>query len=191
MAKQRKSVDSPVGKAQLDNGGSAIGVVRVNPESSYPGIPLLLKEVIDRDNGEAWAKIKAKIDYTYDCLVSALDSLEGENSFYQEVKKRAESGQKLLFKPNLVGPTNIDRHTHGPGYGDAICTDWSFIAALVIFPTAFIAGIQFPLLISLLGKGAENVGKHTGMAYAANTLGAIIGSLAGGFGLLPVFGQKS
>jgi spermidine synthase len=65
---------------------------------------------------------------------------------------------------------------------------WSMLAAIVILPTSFIAGIQFPLLIALLGSGDKDVGKHTGMAYAANTMGAIIGSLAGGFGLLPLFG---
>jgi hypothetical protein len=62
---------------------------------------------------------------------------------------------------------------------------WTLVTGLVVFPAAFISGIQFPLLIALLGKGRERVGTHTGFAYAANTLGAIAGSLAGGFGLLP------
>jgi spermidine synthase len=47
------------------------------------------------------------------------------------------------------------------------------------------AGVQFPMLIALLGRGRERVGAHTGLAYAANTAGAIAGALAGGFGLLP------
>src|SRR6185503_5757876 len=54
------------------------------------------------------------------------------------------------------------------------------------FPAAFLAGLQFPMLISLLGKGREKVGTHVGLAYAWNTAGAILGSLAGGFGLLPL-----
>ena len=62
---------------------------------------------------------------------------------------------------------------------------WTLVTGLVVFPAAFISGIQFPLLIALLGKGRERVGTHTGFAYAANTVGAIAGSLAGGFGLLP------
>ncbi len=62
---------------------------------------------------------------------------------------------------------------------------WTVIAFLVVFPAAFISGVQFPLLIALLGRGAKNIGRETGRAYAANTLGAIAGSLAGGFGLLP------
>lgn len=63
---------------------------------------------------------------------------------------------------------------------------WTQVASIVVLPAAFIAGVQFPLLIALLGKGREKVGAQTGLVYACNTLGAIAGSLAGGFGLLPL-----
>ena len=63
---------------------------------------------------------------------------------------------------------------------------WSLVAAIVVFPPAFVAGLQFPLLIGLLGKGRERVGVDVGNAYAWNTVGGIAGSLAGGFGLLPL-----
>jgi spermidine synthase len=63
---------------------------------------------------------------------------------------------------------------------------WTTITMLVVFPTAFVSGVQFPLLISLLGSGRDHVGRHVGVAYAWNTAGAIAGSLAGGFGLLPL-----
>jgi spermidine synthase/MFS family permease len=63
---------------------------------------------------------------------------------------------------------------------------WSAIASVAVLPAAFISGVQFPLLIALLGRGRQAVGRHTGMAYTANTIGAIVGSLAGGFGLLPL-----
>jgi spermidine synthase len=63
---------------------------------------------------------------------------------------------------------------------------WAAVAALVVFPPAFLAGLQFPILISLLGEGREKVGTHVGLAYAWNTAGALLGSLAGGFGLLPL-----
>lgn len=62
---------------------------------------------------------------------------------------------------------------------------WLVITFFVVFPAAVISGVQFPLLISLLGKGTENIGRQTGLAYACNTGGAILGSLAGGFGLMP------
>jgi spermidine synthase len=63
---------------------------------------------------------------------------------------------------------------------------WVAVAALTVFPAAFLSGLQFPLLISLLGTGRERVARHVGRAYAWNTAGAIAGSLAGGFGLLPL-----
>jgi spermidine synthase len=65
---------------------------------------------------------------------------------------------------------------------------WAVLAGLVVLPAAVAAGIQFPLLIGLLGRGRTAVGRETGLAYGANTLGAIVGSLAGGFGLLPLLG---
>src|SRR5262249_53524481 len=50
---------------------------------------------------------------------------------------------------------------------------------------AIVAGYQFPLLIGLFGHGRDRLGRQVGLAYATNTIGAIVGSLAGGFGLLP------
>jgi len=62
---------------------------------------------------------------------------------------------------------------------------WSVVSAIVILPPAVIAGFQFPLLIALFGRGRDRLGLDVGVAYAANTFGAICGSLAGGFGFLP------
>ena len=62
---------------------------------------------------------------------------------------------------------------------------WSVVSAVVVLPAAIIAGYQFPMLIALLGSGRKQVGRQIGLAYATNTIGAIVGSLAGGFGLLP------
>src|SRR6266542_2743741 len=63
---------------------------------------------------------------------------------------------------------------------------WACVTLVVVLPAAFAAGVQFPLLIALLGQGREQVGRQIGLAYAFNTLGAIVGSLSGGFGLLPL-----
>ncbi len=62
---------------------------------------------------------------------------------------------------------------------------WSAITAAVVLPAAFVAGVQFPLLIGLIGQARRNVGRQIGLVYAWNTAGAIGGSLAGGFGLIP------
>lgn len=63
---------------------------------------------------------------------------------------------------------------------------WSFVASLVVLPAALVSGLQFPLLIALLGQGRTGVSRQLGMAYAWNTAGAIAGSLVAGFGILPL-----
>jgi predicted membrane-bound spermidine synthase len=71
------------------------------------------------------------------------------------------------------------------GFGGLV-VGWAVIAALVVLPAAFVSGVQFPLLLALLGRGGNDVGRQVGQAYAWNTVGSIVGSLAGGFGLLPL-----
>lgn len=66
-----------------------------------------------------------------------------------------------------------------------LAAGWTVVASIVILPAAFVSGWQFPLLVSLLGAGGRGVGRDVSLAYAWNTAGAIVGSLAGGFGLLP------
>ena len=73
----------------------------------------------------------------------------------------------------------------GLGLG-GLAAGWVVIASIVILPAAIVSGWQFPLLVSLLGEGDRAVGRDVARAYAWNTAGAIAGSLAGGFGLLPL-----
>jgi len=93
-------------------------------------------------------------------------------------------GDRIAIVANLIRPLG-----HLGFYGHII--GWCAITLVVVFPAAFISGIQFPLLIALLGRGRERVGRHVGNAYAFNTLGAIAGSLAGGFGLMPLMGAPA
>ncbi|TWU04983.1 fused MFS/spermidine synthase [Stieleria varia] len=64
--------------------------------------------------------------------------------------------------------------------------NWFQIASFVILPASIVAGFQFPLLIAVAGKGRQHVAKHVGWTFASNTVGAICGSLAGGFLLMPI-----
>ena len=63
---------------------------------------------------------------------------------------------------------------------------WTVIAAAVVFPAALVSGVQFPILVALAGEGDRRIGREVGFCGAWNTLGAIAGSLAGGFGALPM-----
>lgn len=124
-------VNSPIGQCEPDHTGSPVGVVRMDPEKSYAGIGELLQYYINYSTQEAWEKIRAKIDYTFENLDLALSPLETETGFSNTIKARLEAGQKLLFKPNLVNPLNIEPRTHRPGLGSTSCTEWAFVAALM------------------------------------------------------------
>lgn len=88
-------------------------------------------------------------------------------------------GDRLALLANLL------RSLGKMGFGGHVLA-WTALTGIVVFPAALVSGFQFPLLIALLGRGRADVGRHVGFAYAWNTAGAIAGSLAGGFGLLPL-----
>ncbi len=63
---------------------------------------------------------------------------------------------------------------------------WTVICGILVFLPAFFSGIQFPLMISLVGRGNRGIGRQIGRTYAWNTLGAVTGALLGGFVLIPI-----
>jgi hypothetical protein len=130
-SREKIKIETPIGNRLPDSTGSPVGVVRLDPEKSYAGVGLLLQQVINDSSQEAWDKIKAKIDYTYEGLDYILGPLKEETGFEKEIKARLDKGQKLLFKPNLVAPINIDPQTHGPTPASTTCTEWPFMAALM------------------------------------------------------------
>jgi spermidine synthase len=75
----------------------------------------------------------------------------------------------------------------GEGFAQLVA-GWSALAALLVFLPSLLAGVQFPVLVSLLGRGPDRVGEQTGRALGWNTAGSIAGSLLGGFVLIPGLG---
>ncbi|MGV3662373.1 MAG: spermidine synthase [Prosthecobacter sp.] len=67
---------------------------------------------------------------------------------------------------------------------------WAVVMGTLAFLPSLLSGIQFPLLVSLLGRGNAGVGQQLGRAYLWNTFGSITGSLLGGFVLVPVLQLK-
>ena len=61
---------------------------------------------------------------------------------------------------------------------------------LMFLPT-FAAGGIFPTVTKLYTRHLATVGKSVGTAYAANTLGAVLGAFAGGFLLIPLIGVQA
>ena len=65
------------------------------------------------------------------------------------------------------------------------------VSALAMLPAAIVFGFNFPvvtLLIAGNGSSDEGAAAAVGRAYAANTLGAIVGATSVGFWLLPALG---
>ena len=62
------------------------------------------------------------------------------------------------------------------------------IALFVMFPTTYALGWVFPLVLDAVGDGRQQVASSVGRIYAANTIGAIIGAVSGGFLLIPLLG---
>jgi Domain of unknown function (DUF362) len=128
---KKLTIDSPIGRCQTDSEGPPVGAVRLDASKSYPGVDTLLQTYINEGRPEAWETIREKIDHTCESLDLALGPLDAETGFTKEVKTRLAKGQKLLFKPNLVGVANIHPQTHGPDIGSSTCTEWPFVAALM------------------------------------------------------------
>ena len=66
----------------------------------------------------------------------------------------------------------------------------ALVGVLILLPLAVILGMTFPVAAQALATERHSVGTLIGRLNAANTVGAILGSLAGGFWLLPVLGSS-
>lgn len=64
------------------------------------------------------------------------------------------------------------------------------LAALAIMPATFVMGGVMPLTIRIFAGDLARTGRDVGVAYALNTLGAIVGSFAAGFVVVPSLGLQ-
>lgn len=72
----------------------------------------------------------------------------------------------------------------------AILLKESLWLVLILIPSTFFMGAGFPFVAKWAGKDFKRLGTRTGKLYASNTIGSIVGALAGGFLLLPVLGTR-
>lgn len=64
----------------------------------------------------------------------------------------------------------------------------AIVSAIVLLPTSLLLGAMFPLVIRIGPSEPGPLARWTGTVYAYNTAGAILGSVAAGFLLVPVLG---
>ena len=72
-------------------------------------------------------------------------------------------------------------------FGQMVATEWQLVAPLLL-PLSAALGAAMPLAIATGRRTLETVPRDVALIYAMNTLGAIAGSLAAGFLLIPRFG---
>jgi spermidine synthase len=61
----------------------------------------------------------------------------------------------------------------------------------VVFPPTLMMGAIFPFAVSVYTRSLGSLGRQTGAVYAVNTIGAVVGSFAAGFILIPILGSKN
>ncbi len=70
-----------------------------------------------------------------------------------------------------------------------VTSDAAAVFFMLLIPTLAL-GLTFPLVTHLYASRLEELGRRLGEAYAANTVGAILGSFLGGFVLIPTIGLE-
>jgi predicted membrane-bound spermidine synthase len=67
----------------------------------------------------------------------------------------------------------------------------AMLCVLTVLPAALLMGATFPVASRLWAAGTNRLGARLGGVYAANVAGAIVGSLAAGFLLVPALGAHA
>jgi spermidine synthase len=62
------------------------------------------------------------------------------------------------------------------------------VSACALLPATLLIGATFPCAVAVVARDLSRVGEHVGYIYAANTVGAIAGAVAGGFLIVPALG---
>ncbi len=102
------------------------------------------------------------------------------------------SGLTLLCSSLLLNKApelSIVLQAYTKGYVSLLTMKTFVVTMILLLPTS-IFGMLFPLSITLLTTSTKNAPGVLGMAYAVNTVGAILGSYVTGIFLIPVFGSS-
>lgn len=108
-----------------------------------------------------WLKVLAVLELAI-ALVSLL-SLAALGMFYGSISGDVETGR--------IGPMIA-------------------VSCILVLPAALLMGVAFPIGLRLWAGGGARSGEHVAVFYSVNVAGAILGSLAGGFVLLPQLGSR-
>ncbi len=77
------------------------------------------------------------------------------------------------------------------GNWDAVVWGKFWLSFKALFVPTFFLGMTFPLVVKAVSGQRETVGRDVGRLYFANTIGGVLGSLAGGFLAIPLLGTHN
>ncbi len=96
----------------------------------------------------------------------------------------------VALVPALAGAVPVIREItrqHSQSFSAMYASYFALVAVMLLVPTT-ILGAVFPTAVRAASPSVREIGTRVGQLYAANTLGAIIGSVICGFLLIPVLG---
>ncbi len=67
---------------------------------------------------------------------------------------------------------------------------WLLQCFMAMLPATLLMGATFPIMSAIYARRMDALGRSVGDLYCANTIGAVAGSIAGGFVLLPLLGLR-
>jgi spermidine synthase len=97
--------------------------------------------------------------------------------------------QVQQFKTLSETMGNMGLALGAPSYTKMIIVFFFATAQVILIPTVLM-GASFPLAAKAVSGSLRSVGRDLGDLYGVNTLGAIVGSFAGGFILIPLLGVQ-
>ncbi len=81
-------------------------------------------------------------------------------------------------------------HSFGLSFFSFTLAQFALVFMILLVPTTLM-GASLPVLAKLLVDRVEGLGRRVGDLYALNTFGAVLGSAAAGFVLLPAIGVRA
>ena len=90
------------------------------------------------------------------------------------------------YLPRLV----VHQLAQGPSGAGQLLLAHSMLGMALVVPTAVGMGMGFPLALELVNRNEGSTARRLGAVYAINTLGAVAGSLAASFLLIPFLGLQ-
>ncbi len=86
-------------------------------------------------------------------------------------------------------PAKLAQLQQDAGYAwDGTVRGMFVLSFAALFLPTFFSGMTFPLAVKAVGRGRDRLGRDVGRLYSANTIGGVLGALAGGFVIIPMLG---